>query len=112
MTAAKSARHVRAGQARQRQFKETLEEDGYRAYQRAAYQAARRKYGPAWTPRCLTKAQEARRAWRIAHPTPGEAALASADWIGLADTATSFLYAAWCADGMPQLADPTVVREA
>jgi hypothetical protein len=74
----KSQRHVMAGQARHRRLREQLGSDGYRAFQQAGYAAMKRTYGAAWARACRAKAHEVRRQWRIAHPTPGEAALTQA----------------------------------
>jgi|GEM_PF-1597490 len=47
----------------------------YRARRQAAYQACAAKYGPEFARKCVAAAHEERRRYRLAHPTPGEAAL-------------------------------------
>src|SRR5438270_683341 len=110
----KDQNKVKAGQARQRQLREQLGEQGYADYQKAqyaatlaahpdfhalgaiaanaaqliawgvdgyidqrksAYRACCDKYGVEFARNVVRAAQEARRLYRLDHPTPGEAAL-------------------------------------
>ncbi len=70
-----SAPQRAGGIARQAQVRHALGEDGYRAHQRALYQRAVAKHGSTKMQAILTAAHEQRRCWRLANPTPAEAAL-------------------------------------
>jgi hypothetical protein len=136
----KDPNKVKAGQARQRQLREQLGEEGYRDYQQAqyaaalaahpnlhalgaraantaqltawgvdgyvaqrqqAYRACRDKHGVAFTRRVVRAAHEARRRYRLDHPTPGEAALrALLTTLGFQVRLDQerFDYCQWCVD--------------
>jgi len=136
----KDPNKVKCGQARQRQLRERLGEQGYRDYQKAqytaalaahpdlstrgaraanaaqlsvwgpsgyvaqrqaAYRACQDKYGATFARTVVRAAHEARRLYRLEHPTPGEAALhvlLAIFGFHLQRFQTPFDYCLWCGD--------------
>jgi Protein of unknown function (DUF559) len=136
----KDPNKVKGGQARQRQLRECLGEQGYRDYQKAQYTAAIRahpdlhlhgaqaanaaqltvwglngyvaqrqaayracqdKYGTTFARTVVRAAHEARRLYRLEHPTPGEAALhtlLATLGFHVQRLQTPFDYCVWCGD--------------
>jgi very-short-patch-repair endonuclease len=108
------------GRACHRALLQQLGEDGYRDRQRAGFEAACHKHGREKITGQIARAHAERRTWRLAHPTPAEAALQhTLEAIGFTIHPLThekgdqgFEYRRWRREGSPPLSRRDVIVEA
>lgn len=107
------------GRACHQALRTTLGEEGYRDRQRAGFAAAVARHGRQKIVGHIARAHAERRTWRLAHPTPAEAALRrTLQALGFAvhpithQADPGFAYQRWLRTGDPALAPGDLVLEA